>query len=86
MFSISNNSLPIDFQDIMFTLNNQIHSYNIRSSKFFHVPHTRTKLCQFSIKYHGSTIFNSPSNEINESISYFSFTKKLKLYLISTYN
>ena len=34
MFSISNNNLPTDFQD-MFTLNNQIHSYNTRSSNFF---------------------------------------------------
>ena len=69
MFSISNNNLPIDFQD-MFTLNNQTHSYNTRSSNFFHVPRTRTKLRQFSIKYQGPTIFNSLSNEI-----------KLKLYL-----
>ena len=37
MFSISNNNLPIDFQD-MFIVNNQIHSYNTRSSNFFHVP------------------------------------------------
>ena len=36
MFSIRNNSLPIDFQD-MFTLNSQIHSYNIRSGKLFPV-------------------------------------------------
>ena len=38
---------------------------------------TQTKLRQFSIKYQCPTIFNLPSNEIKESLSYSSFTKKL---------
>ena len=62
----------------MFTLN-QIHSYNTRSSKLFRVARTRTKLRQFSIKYQGPTTFNSLSNEIKESLSYSSLTKKLKV-------
>ena len=85
MFSISNNNLPIDVQD-MFTLNNQSHSFNTRSNKFFHMSRTRTKLRQYSIKYQGPSIFSSLSNEIKKSILYSSFTKKLKLYLISTYS
>ena len=48
MFTVRNNSSLITLKD-MFTLNNQIHSYNTRSSKSFHLPRTRTKLRQFSI-------------------------------------
>ena len=50
MFSICNNTLPLEFQD-MFTLNNQIHSYNTRSSKRFHVSCTRTKLLYIYIVF-----------------------------------
>ena len=85
MFSIRNNSLPIAFQDA-FTLNNQILNYNTKSSKLFRVARTQTKLRQFSTKRQSPTTFNLLSNEIKESLSYFSFTKKLKLYLISTYS
>ena len=69
----------------MFTLNNQIHSYNTRSSKSFHLPRTRTKLRQFSIKYQGLKTFNSLNSDIKESVNYSSFTKKLKSHLISKY-
>ena len=58
MFIVRNNSSLITLKD-MFTLNNQTHSYNTRSSKSFHLPRTRTKLRQFSIKYQGPKTFNS---------------------------
>ena len=61
-------SLPVGFQD-KFTLNNRIHSYNNRTSKLFHVPHTRTKLRQFSMEYQGHQFINSLSNGIKERLS-----------------
>ena len=82
MFTVRNNSSLITLKD-MFTLNNQIHSYNTRSSKSFHLPRTRTKLRQFSIKYQGPKTFNSLNSDIKESVNYSSFTKKLKSHLIS---
>ena len=84
MFTVRNNSSLITLKD-MFTLNNQIHSYNTRSSKSFHLPRTRTKLRQFSIKYQGPKTFNSLNSDIKESVNYSSFTKKLKSHLISKY-
>ena len=84
MFLIKNNSSPSNFQNL-FILNSQIHKYNTRSSKSFHLPRIRTKLRQFSIKYQGSMTFKSLSIDIKESTTYSSFTKKLKSHLISKY-
>ena len=84
MFSIRNNLTPIGFQD-MFTLNSQIHRYNTRTSKSFHLLRIRTKLRQFSIKYQGPMIFNSLDSDIKEAYTYSSFSKKLKSHLISKY-
>ena len=84
MFSIRNNLTPIGFQD-MFTLNSQIHRYNTRTSKAFHLPCIRTKLRQFSIKYHGPMIFSSLDSDIKEAYTYSSFSEKLKSHLISKY-
>ena len=75
MFSIRNNSLPVGFQD-MFTLNNQIYSYNTRSGEIFRVPHTRTRLRQFPIKHQDPTIFKvtvqfeTEGNGQNEFVSH----------------
>ena len=41
-----------------------------------HLPHTRTKLRQFTIKLQGPMAFNSLGINIKESTTYFSFTKK----------
>ena len=84
MFSIRNKLTPIGFQ-VMFTLNSQIHRYNTRTSKSFHLPHIRTKLRQFSIKYQGPMILNSLDSDIKEAYTYSSFSKKLKSHLISKY-
>ena len=84
MFSIRNSLTPIGFQD-MFTLNSQIHRYNTRTSKSFHLPRIRTKPRQFSIKYQGPMIFNSLDSDIKEAYTYPSFSKKLKSHLISKY-
>ena len=40
---------------------------------------------KFSIKYQGPIIFNSLSTDIKESVTYSSFTKKLKSHVISKY-
>ena len=84
MFLIKNNSSPSNFQTL-FILYWQIHKYNTRSSKSFHLPRIRTKLRQFSIKYQGPVTFNSLSIDIKESTTFSSFTKKLKSHLISKY-
>ena len=84
MFQVKNNTCPMHIQR-MFLLNNQIHNYNTRLSKYFHFPRVRTKLCQFSIRYQGPVTFNSLSIDIKDNCSYSSFTKKLKSHLILDY-
>ena len=78
MFLMKNDSSPSNFENL-FILNSQIHKYNARSTKSFHLPCIRTKLRQFLIKYQGQMTFNSLSIDIKESTTYSSFTKKLNL-------
>ena len=83
MFIIKNNSSPSNFQNLLIR-KRQIHKYNTRSSKSFHLPRIRTKLRQFSIRYQGPMTFNSLGIDTKESTTYSSFTKKLNLSRISS--
>ncbi len=80
MFSYKHGLLPASF-DTFFTLNSEIHNYLTRNAKSFHLPLCRTNICQFSIRYQGPKFFNSLGDEIVNSVSFQSFTFRLKAYL-----
>ena len=81
MFSYKHGLLPACF-DSFFILNSEVHSYLTRNAKSFHLPLCRTNICQFSIRYQGRKFFNSLGDEIVNSVSFQSFTFRLKsLYL-----
>ena len=85
MFLYKKNLVPEHFKNI-FLLNSQIHNYNTRRANEFHIVTPRTNLRQFSIKYQGPFLYNSLDNDIVNSVSLSSFTKKLKKLFCSMYN
>ena len=74
--------LPNYFKS-MFMLTSQIHSYNTRTSKLFHMFPCITDLRQFSIRFQGPTFFNSLSNRNKDCESISLFSKKFKEFLLS---
>ena len=85
MFLYKKNLVPEHFKNI-FLLNSQIHNYNTRRANEFHIVTPRTNLRQFSIKYQGPFLYNSLDNDIVNSVSLSSFTKKFKKLFCSMYN
>ena len=63
MFQFKNGLLPRTF-DSKFALNSQVHNYDTRSSKLFHIPKIRTNICKFSLRYQGPRFYNSLSSDI----------------------
>ena len=55
MYLFKRGLLPNYFGD-MFTLASQIHSYNTRNSSLFYIPHCRTNVRKFSIRFQGPTV------------------------------
>ena len=84
MFSYKNQLLPKCFQNLI-TTNEEVHSYNTRNRKLFHIEYARTKIRQFSVKYQGSLFFNTLDKEIKYCTSLVAFTRKLKNDLITNY-
>ena len=72
-----NNLLPDHFENL-FLLKRQVHNYNTRRANEFYIATPRTNLRQFSIKYQGPLLYNNLNNNIINSVSYSSFTKKIK--------
>jgi len=60
--------LPYSFNN-MFSVTHQVHSYDTRSSEFFHLPQCRTNMRKFSISFQGPKFFNSFSSEIRNATS-----------------
>jgi hypothetical protein len=81
MFSYKHGLLPANF-DSFFVLNSEVHSYLTRNAKSFHLPLCRTNICQFSIRYQGPKFFNSLRDEIVNSVSFQTFTFRLKSLFI----
>ena len=67
----------------MFSLMNQVHSYETRSLGLFYLPYCRTNRRKFSICFQGPKFFNSLSPEIQNSASIVSFTLKPKEFLLT---
>lgn len=82
MYLYKAGQLPESF-DNMFLLNRQVHSYDTRNSKSFYLPHCRTNIRKFSIRFQGPKFFNSLSCEIQDAPSIALFTVKLKKFLLS---
>ena len=66
----------------MFTLANNIHSYNTRNSSScnFHIPLVRTNIRKFSIRFQGPKFFYSLDSQIKSSGSTTQFSKNLKRF------
>ena len=84
MYSFSKGLLPTIFNDF-FALSNEIHPYDTRSSKLFHIPYCRTNTRQFSVSYQGPNFFNSLSSDLRTAASVSSFQFQLKQHLFSKY-
>ena len=81
MFQFKNGLLPRTF-DSKFALNSQVHNYDTRNSKLFHIPKIRTNICKFSLRYQGPRFYNSLSSDIQSARSMTSFVNGLKTSLI----
>ena len=81
MFQFKNGLLPRTF-DSKFALNSQVHNYDTRNSKLFHIPKIRTNICKFSLRYQGPRFYNSLSSDIQSARTMTSFVNGLKTSLI----
>ena len=71
------------FNNNMFLVTRQVHSYGTRSSELFCLPQCRINIRKFSISFQGPNFFNSLSFEIRNATSTVSFCCKLKAFLLS---
>ena len=81
MYLYKNGLLPDSFND-MFLLHSDVHSYNTRSKNSFHLPHCRTNIRKFSLRFQGPKLYNSFSPDFQNAPSFAVFTSKLKIYLL----
>jgi len=74
--------LPCIFSSY-FTQNNVFHRYNIRTKDSLHYEIYRSTLGHRSIRYKGSVLWNSLSDELNDIVGTSTFINKLKELLIN---
>ena len=67
MYKLNLQQLPDIFP--MFVHNNEIHDYETRQTKHYHIPICRTNLMMMSIKYQGPVIWNDLYSNINVDCS-----------------
>jgi hypothetical protein len=84
MYKFYNNQLPSVFNDY-FTTNSEIHSYNTRRAKDFHLFSVKTCSRKKSIIFQGPKIWNSLSEGIKNSTSLTVFKCNLKSFFFSSY-
>ena len=78
MYKIHNQDVPHVF-DGLFTYNYEVHDHDTRISNHYHVPHVKSNLSAFSIKYHGVIIWNKILKaKLNSDSSELSFKVMLK--------
>ena len=66
--------------DKIFSMSNQVHSYDTGSSNTFYLLPARTNIRRFALRFQGSRFFNSLSQS-TASISLFK--SRLKAFLLS---
>jgi len=74
--------LPCIFSSY-FTQNNVFHPYNTRTKDSLHYVIYRSTLGQRSIRYKGSLLWNSLSDELKDIVGTSTFINKLKAFLIN---
>ena len=79
MYKLNYSKLPDIFP--MFVQNYEIHNYETRQLKHFHVPPCRTNLSKMSIKYQGPIIWNEISSNVDIDCSIDTFKKRAKMYI-----
>ena len=81
MYNYVTQKLPHIFENY-FQQNKDFHELNTRQANDFHVPFSRLQVRRFSIKIHGSEVWNSFPTYIKKSTSVMDLKKKLRKYLI----
>ena len=82
-YKFFNNMLPITFNKF-FQLNKELHEYNTRGSKKFHMKHGRTNYKKYTTRNKGCHIWNKLPIEILQSKTLQIFKNKLKKYYLNT--
>ena len=85
MYQLGRGELPTVLS-LLFSKNEQFHSYPTRQLLSFHLPLLRTLFKQRTIIYTGPHFFNSLDESFKLSPSLFSFKRKLKSSQINNYN
>ena len=80
MYNYVTQKLPRIFENY-FQQNKDVHELNTRQANNFHVPFIRLQVRRFSIKIHGSEVWNSFPIYIKISTYVVDFKKKLCKYL-----
>jgi len=82
-FVNSNNKLPTVFSNY-FTINNEVHSYNTRSSKDLHLARFESVRGARCIKFKASREWNNLPEKIKSIKNFYSFKMQLKNYFLET--
>jgi hypothetical protein len=85
MFKVTYNLLPPSFIE-NYKTNSDVHCYNTRKSKNYHILSVRTTKRSKSLTHNGPRIWNSLSNDIKLINSLPSFSKSVISSLLNTYN
>ena len=83
MYKLNNSMLPDIFP--MFVHNYEIHNYETRQLKQFHIPMCHTNLTKMFIKYQGPLIWNDISSNVVANCSIGTFKKRAKTYFAGDY-
>ena len=81
MYNYVTQKLPQIFENY-FQRNRDVHGLNTRQANDFYVPFSRLQIRRFSIKIHGSEVWNSFPTFIKIPTSLMNFKKNLRKYLI----
>jgi hypothetical protein len=76
-----NGNLPDQF-NCLFSLNSSVHDHHTRQSSQIHIIHSRIRARRYSIKIHGSRLWNSLDKNIINSPSFNIFKKQCKAHLV----
>ena len=83
MYKLNSSELSDIFP--MFLHNYEIHDYETRQLKQFHIPMCHTNLTKMSIKYQGPLIRNDISSNVDVDCSIGTSKKRAKLYFAGDY-
>ena len=83
MYKLNNSMLPDIFP--MFVHNYEIHNYETRQLKQFHILMCHTNITKMAIKYQGTLIWNDISSKVEVNCSVGTFKKRAKTYFAGVY-